>query len=166
MKQFKFNTDASHYTYTDKWDHQQGAWLTQSVKRHEALNGTQTGRDDLLFTSMICSLFHSLWLESFLCLWPNYYADKWWAYFLLFQNKCSHHTRSLQQKGVSLLSTHGATTNLKWKFLWGTLWVTSHMKSCLFCHGGWNSDRESTSLMLSVNLLEPCHMGKITLTKS
>ncbi len=68
-------------------------------ERYETLYGTQTGRDDLLFTSMIDLLlfFYYLWLEAGGCLFLddlNIYCRTGIVQisgvsFALFQNKCS-----------------------------------------------------------------------------
>ncbi len=71
--------------------------LLSQWKRFETLYGTQTGRDDLLFTSGLtrCFLFSQSVVGSrrifffILCLWLNLCcAKKWRVYFTLLENKC------------------------------------------------------------------------------
>ncbi len=96
-----------------KWDHRQGdrrllPCLLQCLcplsqqKRYEMLYGTQTRRDDLLFTSMIDPSFLPSMVGSkrifsmddlnILCLWPNWFcANKCRVSFALF--KTNAHAR-------------------------------------------------------------------------
>ncbi len=130
MKQSKFNTDASHLT---NWQMRPSGRrleitilsfpvslpaLVSEQNRYETLYGTQTKRDDLLFPSMVDTLFSfSLWSEaggyfsldnlSTLCRWPNWYCLNKCHFFLHFS--------------TFFLSICVATIDTKLKFLRGAL---------------------------------------------
>ncbi len=95
-------------------------------KHYTARHGTQSRRDDLLFTNMIDLPFtlYYLCLEaewyfsldhfSVLVLWLNWFcANKWRVSVSPSQlkNECWRWIKSLQQEAVLLLSTCAATTN-------------------------------------------------------